>query len=268
MKALLTISAFVLSTIAFSQSKKEFKAAFFEAQQNVKTYKSLANTWKDKSDTWKDKYEGLNEQNLRLNKKLNDLTDQLITILPHLIVSEGFPETFYPYRDNIDLYNEVNAKGYERGDTTISSKYNCAYFPLSNPGEPDSVIILGIIDSTLSRNSSGVMFGSLPVLYDNKIRYTSIRDLKGSEASRKVISVYEKKILTEKYGEELGSKIYYGRPWIGMSFDVLYEMFGVHDDFDSYETSFGKTYTYTYRSSYETFVITVQNRKVTEILKL
>lgn len=268
MRTLLTLSAFLISTITFSQSKKELKADLYRAQQNVKTYETLSNTWKKKYEEVNERSKILNERNKSLNRSLNDLTDQIVELLPHLTVSEGFPEKFYPHRDNIELYNEVNAKGYESGDTSISSEYNCAYFPLSNPGEPDSVIILGVIDSTLSKSSYGTIIGSLPILYDNKIRFTSLRYLRGSKAARTVESVYEKKVLIEEYGEEIGSKIHSGIPWIGMSFSALYEMFGVHDDLNSYETAFGKVYSYTYRRSYETYVITVSKSKVTEIIKM
>ena len=247
--------------LAFAQSKAELKSELYKAQEYADTYKSLSITWKEKADA-------LTRRNQELNNSLNELTESLINILPYLTVSEGFPEKYYPNRYNIELYNKVNSNGYQSGDTSISSKYNCAYYPLSNPGKPDSVIILGVIDSTLSRNNSGVVFGSLAVLYDNQIRYTSLRYVQDSKAAKKVESLYEKKILIEKYGEEIGNKIHIGRPWIGMSSGELYEMFGLHDDLNTYENSSGTIYSYTYRRKYETYVITVQNSRVTEILKL
>lgn len=264
MKNLLTISALLISTLTYSQSKKELKTQLSEAQQQLFKTEQEAETYKQLSNNWKAKYDGLSQQ----NAKLKDLTNQIIKILPYLTISEGFPEKYYPMRDNIEMYNEVNSKGYGSGDTSISSKYNCAYFPLSNPGKPDSVIILGVIDSTLSRSDFGIINGCLPVLYDNKIRFTSLRYLKGSRASKQVESFYKKKVLIDKYGEEIGSKIYSGIPWIGMSFSELYEMFGVHDDLNTYENAFGKVYSYTYRSTYETYVITVQKSKVTDIMKI
>jgi len=260
MKKLLTLLALILSTIVFSQSKKELRADLYNARQNVKSYKSLSNTWKEKSDD-------LIRQNEELKTSLDDFEDQLIKILPHLTVSEGFPEKFYPTNSNIGLYDEFfsNKQEYRRSDSSIFSENNTIKYPTSYDGSPDTVLLLGVIDTTLHMNYANVVYGTVPVVYKGKIRYTTFFDLKGSLGHKHAEGAYKKKELIDEFGEDIGEKIYQGRPWVGMTYWELRAMYGNFYDRSSYEGVDGSIDIYIVKESFRTYSFTVIKGKVTSI---
>lgn len=258
--------AIVLLTTTFSllaQSKKELRTSLEIANNRIENYEKSIET----------KDEIINEVtaiNNKLRKSMVRLEEELTMILPHLNISEGFPEAFYPLSEDIGLYNEVysSKQEYRRADTSIVSRYNNAYFPsLHKNEEPDTVLLLGIIDTTLTINSFGVIYGTVPVLYKNKIRYTTLSDLRGSHAASSAKNTFKKMSLIEEFGEEIGSKIYYGEPWVGMTSSELYAMFGVQDRLSTYNSIDGTIHTYTYEKKWGTYVIDVQMNRVTHISK-
>ena len=258
MKQLLTTLALLIATSMVGQSKKEWKEAFYQIHRD---YKEL-----EKSN--QRTISKLEKHNNFLKESIDKTNKELIKILPNLIVSEGFPEKFYPTDRNINLYDEIySLKQEDRdSDTSISSEYDVKNYSMSYEDEqPDTVLLLGVIDTTLWMNYANVIYGTVPVLYKGKIRYTTFFDLKGSLGHKNAKEAYKKKAFIDEWGEELGEKIYRGIPWIGMTFWELRAMFGGFYSSRTYESLDGTIDIHTVKKNYRTYVFTVSDGKVTDI---
>jgi hypothetical protein len=276
MKLILTGFCLILSVHLSSQSKKQIIAI-----QNVTIQNKDVQIQKQKAEI-----EALLKSNKSVNSELDVLKHEkrvlesknrqadlllkkTLKMIPALTIPAGFPESYVPEYKDLFLFNEafnIGQRPYPditiRSNSSIENSYNKGEKP-SNGG----VLLIGILDSTLQKNLQGDLDCLVAILYQGQIRFAKYSRLR-SKALDKSISDWEENRLSRMYGESIAKKISSGRPWIGMTSDALYEMFGNYDDLDSYETSLGKIYSYTYRSSYQTYVITVQNSKVTDILKI
>ena len=259
MKQLLTTLALVIATSMVGQSKKEYQQLLFEAERTI--------TQKDyQLQELNKKYDILTRRLKSLGQSKESMTS-IIKILPYLNVSDGFPEKFYPSRDNIALHNEVYSLNQEnkKSDSTIVGYERSVKFPTLYPGSPDTVVLLGVIDTTLFENHSNVIYGTVPVLYKNKIWFTTFFDLYGSDAVQDLKRDFKKGLLIDEFGEEIGQKLSRGIPWIGMSDSQLIAMFGFPDDRTSYQSADGIIYTYTYEKGYRTYRMKIIDYKVADI---
>lgn len=260
MRLLLTILTFILAFGMLGQSKKELQQALSNSQRTIDL--------KNKEITSLNKEISSLEDKIHILKMNAEKTSSsILNILPFISVTEGFPEQFYPAKDNLDLWEDIYTlrQTRRRSDTTIESYEKTIEFPGLYDGEPDTVILLGVIDTTLYENYANVIYGTVPVLYKNKIWYTTFFELHGSVAVQKVKRNYKKKLLVDEFGPDIAEKIAFGEPWIGMGDNELKAMFGYPDDRSSYQNANGTVYIHRYEVGYRKYRITLMDWKVVEI---
>jgi len=265
---------------SFGQSKKQLKLIIDSLESNqVQLDSDLALISKEHR-TLRVQYDriknALNYANRQLENKINqesELRDQInntitqtISISPYLCLTQGFPISFSPYNESLNLFLKPVTSEYQVKPDLVVNKQM-----ITSKAEEESMLILGVFDSSASCYgvSRQEVYGAAVILYDGKIWYTPISNLKDSEKLEEIISDYREAWLEERFGPYIAQRISNKRPWIGMTSSALEEMFGWPDNRQSTESIYGRTYTYTYNKSsntyYVNYIIDIEDDKVTNI---
>lgn len=258
----------LIATSVVGQSKKELREALSKSQLAEELLKSVNEQKTRDLNSCRIVWKKLETELTQLKSDVSATNRKLINDLPYLMVSEGFPEVFIPENESLKLYSSVySLKNDSRpADCVIKAKNHSGY-ESNNSVENHFVHLLGVIDTTLYKNFTNVIYGTVSVLYDNKIWYATFFDLDDSDVVRDVKRNFEKRELIKEFGEEIGSKIYARTPWIGMSEWQLNAMFGNVWTRKSYESMNGTIYINTYKTNFDTYVIQIEDYKVTSISK-
>lgn len=255
MKYYILLFIFLNSNPLISQSKSELKRDLYWTDLNLKTAE-----------------ENLVKAKLEVSKTRNELrrsNQRIIDLWPHLIIPEGFPEKFFPKKEKVRLYREMYSLGQEfRGkDSAIVSQRWVDLYSTKLNEYADTLLLLGIIDTTLYLNENNVLLGTVLTSYRGKFWFTTVFDLDGSKVISELEENQKYQLLTQEWGMEIANKLLSEQPWIGMNERHLKAMFGLPLKISSYETADALIYSHTYgsRKEFKTFSITLKNGVVTKI---
>lgn len=280
MRSIVLCLTFFFATGTFGQSKKElkFKIDSLESQKvqleleqsrlskGYKTLKHQYNSLQLQLNSANRELESKIKKELTLQNEIIKAVTQTISMSPYLCLTQGFPISFSPYNESLNLFLKPVTSEYQvKPDLVVNKQMT------TSKAEEESMLILGIFDSSASCYgvSRQEAYGAAVILYDGKIWYTPISNLKDSEKLEEIISDYREAWLEERFGPYIAQRISNKRPWIGMTSSALEEMFGWPDNRQSIESIYGRTYTYTYNKSsntyYVNYIIDIEDDIVTNI---
>lgn len=272
MRSIVLCLTFFFATGTFGQSKKDLKFKI-DSLESEKVQLELEQSRLSKGyETLRHQYNSLqlqlNYANRQLESKIKKeltLQDQIIkavtqtiSISPYLCLTQGFPISFSPYNESLNLFLKPVTNEYQVKPDLVISKRN------------ESMLVLGVFDSSSSCYSTYAqeVVGAAVVLYEGKIWYTPLSNLKDSKKLEEILSEYRDVWLEERFGSDIAQKIANERPWIGMTTYQLEAMFGWPDERQSIQSVYGSSHIYTYnKRNYVNYIIDIENDKVSNIYK-